>query len=325
MKCAVRWCGLPLVTTFKILHGVAYLSLHALLYEGLKFTFVLFPKCHMATSEHYGYYYLQAVYLSLVAIFMVMAYYRCICTGPGFVKDYLPQTQRSTLARQAITEDTVNTTTIRDVEAQDYYKVASDPESQTPVLNYDQAGPNVPREEQQRQTQGRWEWCDVCELEKKWFSHHCMICQKCVIRMDHHCPWVMGCVGYLNYQYFLQFAFWAGMWTSSIALYTFMFKESMTFDYWDYTFYVCIGLLQFFAWGVFVMYGLMALKGLTVIEAAEHWSSKRTRPTNLPPGSILMINNENYKDNLKLIFGTESPLLALLPLRRAIISPEFFQ
>ncbi len=39
-------------------------------------------------------------------------------------------------------------------------------------------------------------------------THHCSVCDTCVLRMDHHCPWIDTCVGARNHTHFFLFLAW---------------------------------------------------------------------------------------------------------------------
>lgn len=47
--------------------------------------------------------------------------------------------------------------------------------------------------------------CRTCTVQKPARSKHCVVCDQCVLKFDHHCIWINQCVGYHNYKWFLSF------------------------------------------------------------------------------------------------------------------------
>ncbi|KAL6230877.1 Palmitoyltransferase pfa3 [Aspergillus navahoensis] len=122
-------------------------------------------------------------------------------------------------------------------------------------------------------------FCKKCQCPKPDRAHHCSTCKRCVLKMDHHCPWLATCVGLRNYKAFLLFLIytslfcWVDFGVSAIWIWTEVFNDS---HYMDGILPVNVVLLSilggiiglvltgFTAWHI-----SLAARGLTTIECLE--------------------------------------------------------
>ncbi len=79
-------------------------------------------------------------------------------------------------------------------------------------------------------------FCLTCHYPKPDRSHHCSLCNRCVLKMDHHCLWLNNCVGFKNYKlFFLTLVY--GVLTALFVLITLV--QQMIYDaangtlFWD--------------------------------------------------------------------------------------------
>merc|ERR1740121_358344 len=63
---------------------------------------------------------------------------------------------------------------------------------------------------------GEQRYCKWCKHYKPDRCHHCRVCNSCVLRMDHHCPWIANCIGFRNHKYFLLLVMYALLGTSLV-------------------------------------------------------------------------------------------------------------
>ena len=74
---------------------------------------------------------------------------------------------------------------------------------------------------------GGLRYCKKCEARKPDRAHHCSTCRRCVLKMDHHCPWLATCVGLKNYKAFMLFLIYtsAFCWLCFVVTAIWLWKE----------------------------------------------------------------------------------------------------
>ena len=84
----------------------------------------------------------------------------------------------------------------------------------------------------------------ICNAFKPERSHHCSICNVCILNMDHHCPWVNNCIGFYNRKFFMQLLFYFLTLTLYIDLTTFTHIYGIVFKLYTINFKYTIVLAK---------------------------------------------------------------------------------
>jgi len=155
--------------------------------------------------------------------------------------------------------------------------------------------------------------CKSCSLIKPDRAHHCSTCGCCLLKMDHHCPWVNNCVGFHNYKYFVVFLFWGSMYClyiicTSIMYFIEFWQDLRTAPPTRYNF-----LFVFF---VAIMFGfsqmILLFYHLYLVGANRTTLEGFRAPTFRGSGADKLGFNIGCRQNFKEVFG-DNCLLALIP------------
>mmetsp|Transcript_117469 Transcript_117469/g.328860 ORF Transcript_117469/g.328860 Transcript_117469/m.328860 type:complete len:385 (+) Transcript_117469:134-1288(+) len=167
--------------------------------------------------------------------------------------------------------------------------------------------------------------CKWCGKYKPDRCHHCRICQTCILKMDHHCPWIYNCVGFHNYKFFLLLLFYTMldthfiMWTMTESMVQSVQNNA---PFWD-MFSLLFGLTLAFFFGTlvtlfFAFHFWLTANGLTTIEFCEKRFPKKKSKDEEGPGCLGGFEssspfNLGTTTNLCSVLGW-NPLLWLLPI-----------
>lgn len=96
----------------------------------------------------------------------------------------------------------------------------------------DVEGAAVPPHQEPLNNSSQLRRCNKCVTYKPPRAHHCRVCRRCVLRMDHHCLWINNCVGYWNYKAFFILVLYATIASiySSVMIISCSFQKNWNFS-----------------------------------------------------------------------------------------------
>lgn len=183
--------------------------------------------------------------------------------------------------------------------------------------------------------------CQTCQVYKPERTHHCSICNKCILKMDHHCPWyvlyyerflslfrVSNCIGFHNYKFYYLFLFF------TVLLAAFIVGVSISrlainnnwnvFEKKRKGLYISVivldGLFFMSISGLFLYHGYLICRNRTTIESTIYGSDKIKNYLVSSGYAPETITNQVYDlgclKNIQQVFG-KNPLLWFLPIQTA--------
>jgi len=220
----------------------------------------------------------QAIVFNCITFMVVFCYVKSVLTHPGHIPD----------------DDPNWAFVAQDMRAASREK---DKETGLPML-------------QEQKRSGERRHCKWCGKYKPDRCHHCRVCRMCILKMDHHCPWLYNCVGFANHKFFFLLLFYSAIDTHFI---TWTMLESVTVALDPATPFLRMflllfgetlaGLIALASTMFFVFHVWLMFRAMTTIEFCEK-SVKRVQKTNSFDWGIMR--------NMQAVLGSNT-LLWLLP------------
>lgn len=172
-------------------------------------------------------------------------------------------------------------------------------------------------------------YCSKCNCWKPDRTHHCSSSGKCILKMDHYCPWFSICIGFFNYKFFIQFLCYIAIYCwiifaiTSVLLYKFLIKSGYEDQYLSINVVLLCVIALTFAFTVTVFAGFsmyLTSRNLTTIEFQERrWNYRGADQysyefdNNGKQKKLANIFDLGVKENMRLVLG-ESWWSWLLPI-----------
>ncbi|KAJ2001135.1 palmitoyltransferase for Vac8p [Coemansia thaxteri] len=161
---------------------------------------------------------------------------------------------------------------------------------------------------------GQPRYCHKCNGPKPDRTHHCSICGVCVLKMDHHCPWLNNCVGFRTQKAFVLFLVYGALYCTLLAATSALFYLYSLLNMSDDTeldlnllimIVLCIAfalsLMMFAGYSIYLL-----LTNTTTIESYEenNYRVQASQRSNGSRSKYVNLFDMGYKRNFTQVFGS---------------------
>jgi hypothetical protein len=166
---------------------------------------------------------------------------------------------------------------------------------------------------------GGMRFCFKCACIKPDRSHHCSVCGQCILKFDHHCPWVNTCVNFNNYKFFILFLGYG----FALCAYGFVTVLPFFIDFWQTDGLGHANFNKFHLLFLFFVSGMFAVSLACLffyhlyLTARNHTTIESFRPPVFSYGPDKKGYNIGIRRNYRDVFG-KNALLWLIPVRTSL-------
>lgn len=141
---------------------------------------------------------------------------------------------------------------------------------------------------------------------------HCSSCQECILKYDHHCPWIGQCIGHANQKLFILFLFYGFLYCLYVFC-TVVVLEKLTTQYNTLLLLLFSSVFGMAILVLFVTHLIFCLKNETTVLGTGSRLLKIKGIVGPPILTKRNVYNLGAYNNFTQVFG-DDPLLWLLPI-----------